>query len=277
MLGAVLTAPAVGSLSSSFQACQRAGFNFIQLDTCAVATPVCLNEIIETSSLEGLAIVAFGCLGNPLQPQSRKFNGVCADDVAVLLDCLPSQNTDGPPWRIVTWSGTLSGHIATPHPGNLSPGARAELRAWIDALLPKLCQKNARLLFKPHPAHVLCSSKIIEEFLSDVDCERVGVVMDPCNFLLPKNFHEREAIVAEAIQTLASFTGLVHIKDARIENFKIAITAPGQGQMGYAGLLRLLKRYCGDVPWMIDGVVGELRMLRSREFVELQAKLAGLH
>jgi len=280
-LGAILTAPTDGSLQLKLSSVRRAGYSRVQVNLSSPPTEALLKEIFAACIAENLQLSALGCYANPLQLTSRRANGVSADDLLALVELLPDAHPAGlieagAPWRIVTWSGTLSGQLFTPHPGNTSPAARNELAVWIQTLLPALERKNVNVLFKPHYTHVLNSPLQLGGFLSHIDHPSIGMVMDPCNFLIPKNFHERDAMLAQAIKNLATYTELVHIKDARIDQFKLVLCGPGQGQMGICGLLKLFNQHTPETVWLIDAVEGELQLKRSREFVELQAKLAGI-
>ena len=272
LLGAPLTVSLQHPLKARIEACKRAGFSCVQLNfTPEMGGP--LRDALTACADEGLDVVAVGCYGNPLQPATPGTLGVCADDVFPLIEQLPAREK---PWPVVMWSGTLSGNAQAPHPGNRSPGVVKELLHWSRRVSMAMGSKNARLLFKPHSAHLLCTADATEDFMAELNSERVGVALDPCNFLSPRNFHEREKCIVDAIDRLAPYASLATLKDARIEHFSIGYTMPGQGQIGYAGLLRQLQRRCADIPWMIECPESEQHLRTARAYVELQAKLAGI-
>jgi sugar phosphate isomerase/epimerase len=248
----------------------------VQINLNATPTPQNVAEMFECCLKENVELTAIGCYGNPLHPFARTPDGVTAEDVLALLEYLPPRSPTLSPLPIVIWSGSLSGQMDVPHPGNRSPHAVTELTNWTRGVTPLLEQKHARLVFKPAHAHVLGDPNLMDDFLEVHSKAAVGVVMDPCSFIAPKNFDKREALINDTTELLASRIALVHLRDARIEKFNIAICGPGQGQLGFAGLIKLFKRYCPGAPWMIDGVESELQLRRSREFVQLQARLAGI-
>jgi len=272
ILGAPLTLSAQQPLAARIDAVKKAGFTSVQVNLAGPPT-VELNESLKRCADEGLDVVAIGCYGNPLQPWVRSAQDVCAEDAFALLEFLPVREK---PWPVVTWSGTLSGQLTTPHPGNTSPGALRELNFWARRASAAFSAKNARLLFKPHNAHALNTADGAYDFLAELDNPRIGVVIDVCNFLTPRNFHEREKHIVGAIDLLAPFAGLAALKDARIEHFKVGYTTPGQGQVGYAGLLRQLNRRCKLIPWIVECPESEQQMRHARAYVELQGQLAGL-
>jgi len=280
-LGAIVT-PQPGQERWFLAAIKRAGFNIVQINLTEAPRPETVEACIAACREEGLEIAAWGVYGNPLQPHAMVSNesgirsGVTAQDIGALLQLLPARREDEGPWLIVTLSGTLSGALATPHPGNQSPGALAELGRWIDTQYLALESRNAVLAFKNHYAHVLSETNRIKGFFAPRANPSIGIALDPCALLTPKNFADRETLMTEAIKALAPFTALVHIKDARIENFRIDIAGPGQGQIGMSGLLKQLWRSTRDVVWMVDAVDSELQLKRSREYIELQARLAGI-
>jgi sugar phosphate isomerase/epimerase len=274
-LGCVVSAKDDADLSAKLTACRRAGLSAVQINSAAISSPEFLSAAVSSCQREEIELAALGAYANPLQTDSESSSALSSDDLAKLIENLPPAPASSP-WRIVTWSGTLSGQLLTPHPGNQAPGALSEVIAWTKSFLPLLEKSNAQLLFKPHHAHILYNSDTIEEFFGEVDSESVGLAMDPCGFLAPRNFHERETLIEKALKYLGDYSQIVHIRDARIENFQIALCAPGQGQMGFAGLLKQLHKRCPDAPCLLDGVESELTLKRSREFIELQAKLAGL-
>jgi sugar phosphate isomerase/epimerase len=271
-LGAPLTISKTQSLDARIQACKRAGFTRIQFNLSADISGS-IGGALKHCADEGMDVVAIGCYGNPLQPAVRGPLGICADDVFALLDELPTRDKS---WQVVMWSGTLSGNQHASHPGNRSPGVVKELLHWSRKASMAMGSKNARLLYKPHSAHVLGSTFEAEDFMLELNSERVGLALDPCNFLSPRNFHEREKNIVEAIEILAPYAGLAVLKDARIEQFSIGYTMPGQGQIGYAGLLRHLQKNCPNIPWMIECPESEQHLRTARAYVELQAKLAGV-
>jgi sugar phosphate isomerase/epimerase len=275
-LGAPLTVSAQPSVASRIDACEKAGFDCVQVNLSAAPSSE-TGDVLNRCMQAGLEIVAIGCYGNPLQPSARSGpggEGVCAEDVFALLDYLPPRDQ---PWNIVVWSGTLSGQqVTTPHPGNTSPGAARELNFFARRASAAFSAKNARLLFKPHNAHVLNTAEACADFFGELNNPRVGVVIDVCNFLTPRNFHEREKNIVDTIKLLAPYAGLATLKDARIENFAVGYTSPGQGQVGYAGLLRELQRRCRNVPWLIECPESETQLRHARAYVELQARLANV-
>ncbi|HYF48682.1 MAG TPA: hypothetical protein VEJ63_04720 [Planctomycetota bacterium] len=280
-LGAVVT-PLPGQERWFLAGAKRAGFSAVQINLTQSPRAETVSACIDACAEEGLEIGAWGVYGNPLQPHAMVSDeqgvrsGVTAQDIGALLQLLPPRREDEGPWMIVSLSGTLSGAPGTPHPGNQSPGALAELGRWTEQQYLALESRNAVLAFKNHYAHVLSEANRIKGFFAPRANPSIGVALDPCALLTPKNFGERENLMTEAIKTLAPYTALVHIKDARIENFRIDIAGPGQGQIGMAGLLKQLWRYARDVVWLVDAVENELQLKRSREYLELQAKLAGI-
>jgi len=280
-LGAMVT-PQPGQERWFLAATRRAGFNAVQINLNQSPRAEVIEACLAACREENLEIAAWGVYGNPLQPHAMVSDdagvrsGVTAQDIGALLQLLPARREDEGPWTIVSLSGTLSGALATPHPGNQSPGALAELGRWVETQYLALESRNAVLTFKNHYAHVLSETGRIRGFFEARANPSIGVALDPCALLTPKNFADRENLMSEAIKALAPYTALVHIKDARIENFRIDIAGPGQGQIGMAGLLKQLWRYARDVVWIVDAVDSELQLKRSREYLELQAKLAGI-
>ena len=274
ILGAPLTLSAQHPLAARIDAVKKAGYSAVQVNLSGEPNAD-VAESLKQCAGEGLDVVAIGCYGNPLQPwvRSAQGEGVCAEDAFALLEFLPVREK---PWTIVLWSGTLSGQLTTPHPGNTSPGALRELNFWARRASAAFSAKNAKVLFKPHHAHALNTADGAFDFFSELDNPRIGVVIDVCNFLTPRNFHEREKHIVSAIDLLAPFAGLATLKDARIEQFMVGYTSPGQGQVGYAGLLRQLKRRCPAIPWMIECPESEQQLRHARAYVTLQAQLAGV-
>ena len=283
-LGAPLTVSAQPSLAARIDACKKAGFERVQLNL-STKPDALTGEALKQCADAGLDVVAIGCYGNPLQPSARTGpdngneeggggGGVCAEDLFALVEMLPAR---AQPWNVVMWSGTLSGQqVTTPHPGNTSPGAARELNFFARRASAACSAKNARLLLKPHHAHVLNNAVACVDFFETLNNPRIGVVIDVCNFLTPRNFHEREKAIVDTIKLLAPYAGLATLKDARIENFAVGYTSPGQGQVGYAGLLRELQRRCPGLPWLIECPESEHQLRHARAFVELQARLANV-
>jgi sugar phosphate isomerase/epimerase len=275
-LAAPLTISPAQPFAPKAAACKRAGFSAVQLHFAGEPTRDFVSEALGVCQSEGLEILAIGCYGNPLQRSSRGSHGVSADDLRLLLENLSPRALDAEPWRIVTFSGTLSGQLQTPHPGNRTPGALMEIKNWAREMIPVLKQRGAQLLFKPHNAHAFSSAAVVVTFLTELESPQLGVALDVCSFMTPKNFHEREASMAESVALLAPHAGIACLRDAKIENFNIAYVGPGQGQVGYAGLLRKLQRYCPKIPWTIECPESEQKLKHALAYVQLQARLAGI-
>lgn len=272
-VGAIITPRNQAELSQRVSAMQRAGYSFVQLN---VTRPLDVDFVVaalEYCADQGLPAEAIGCYANPMQPGSALVSACSDDDLRMLLEKLPPRGEDDDAYRIVTWGGTLSGKLLLPHPGHNNPGAMAELRDWVKDIHPLLERANACLLMHPHHAHVLGTHHSLHRFLMSLDTPYVGTVFDFCNWLSPKTFHERDMILGESLKKLAPMTGLVHVKDMRIDQFNLTVHVPGQGQLAFAGMLKQFRRHVNDVPWIIDGAESEMELQRAREYLEMQAKM----
>src|SRR5262249_25085692 len=137
-LAAPLTVGSGIELEPKVLACKRAGYSTVQIHFASEPTQDLLSGALTLCEREKLNVSAFGCYANPLHRSVRASHGVSAEDVAVLVSHLPEPPANEEPWRIVTFSGTLSGQLATPHPGNRTPGALFEVKNWARELLPAL-------------------------------------------------------------------------------------------------------------------------------------------
>jgi sugar phosphate isomerase/epimerase len=272
-LGAIVSARTQSELSPRIAAIQRAGFRFVQFNIPNPADTAFALDAIAYCEQENLPVEAIGCYANPMAPGTKHVTTHSDDDLRKLLEELPPRREDQDAYRIITWSGTLSGKLLLPHPGHNNPGALAELKDWVKEIHPLLERANACMLLHPHYAHVLGTHHVLHRFLMSLDSAYVGAVFDFTNWLSPKTFGDRDMLLNESLKKLAPYIGFAHIKDMRIDQFKLTTHAPGQGQLAFAGLLKLLRRYINDVPWVVDGANSELELQRAREYLEVQSRL----
>lgn len=228
-------------------------------------------EIREVCDEHGLAVPLLGGYINALQPEEAPM-GVTLGRLLRLIDLMPVLGSHG----VILWSGTLSDeHVFQSDPRTHTEEAFDRLAAVTETVLHALGTAGGTLLYEPFFTHVLRDADSILALLDRFQTDRLGIVMDPPNFLTPDSYEEADALFDRLFEVLDPHIGAVHFKDylrQHAGDWPFEYPGPGQGEMDYPRLARHLRRYEVDVPYVVEHV-GPDEYASARRFVE--TKLAG--
>lgn len=97
------------------------------------------------------------------------------------------------------------------------------------------------LAIEPVYKHIVCNPKRARKVLDAIDSPNLQIIFDPVNLLDICNYKDRDAIIAEAIETFGDDIAMVHIKDFVVSEGKLVSVAAGTGEMDYTQIIRFIK------------------------------------
>ncbi len=95
---------------------------------------------------------------------------------------------------------------------------------------------------EPVYKHIVCNPQRARRVLDETASPNLQIIFDPVNLLDICNYHNREQIIREAIETLGNDIAVVHIKDFVVENGELVSVAAGTGEMDYTDIIRFIKK-----------------------------------
>ncbi|GAB4432376.1 MAG: sugar phosphate isomerase/epimerase [Chloroflexi bacterium OHK40] len=218
----------------------------------------------------GLAIAAVSGYANPLRPDEAPM-GFTLAQLASLIALLPLLDTR----RVVSWSGTYGAGLFDDHPDNRTPAAWEVLHRSVDELFPVLEAAEAVLVIEPLFAHVLDGPARLVRFCEEANSPYLRVVLDPPNMLPPDTWARQAELIAAAVDLLAPYVGLVHLKDMRLQDGRLDLPGPGQGVLDYPAFFEALARAEISAPAIVEHVT-LAQAPAARRFVLAQAAAARL-
>ncbi|WP_249412858.1 sugar phosphate isomerase/epimerase family protein [Paenibacillus antibioticophila] len=89
-----------------------------------------------------------------------------------------------------------------------------------------------------HPLH---SAPLARKLLEAIPSNNLQIILDCANLMSPDNSTRQAEVVAEALNLLGNRIAVVHLKDYKLDNGKIVIVPPGQGELDFKPILRYMK------------------------------------
>lgn len=89
-----------------------------------------------------------------------------------------------------------------------------------------------------HPLH---SAPLARKLLEAIPSNNLQIILDCANLMSPDNSARQAEVVAEALKLLGNRIAVVHLKDYKLDNGKIVIVPPGQGELDFKPILRYMK------------------------------------
>jgi sugar phosphate isomerase/epimerase len=272
-LGMMLSGNSVAELRQGAKAVAGEGFKRVQVSFFFAPTKEDLESISRTLKELKLKTVAFGTYFNPLRPDDTGFMGSCQTAMkqvaahAALFECK----------QFVTWSGSFSAAFDATEPRNHTPEAiREAQRAIREVLLPILAPIGGRVALEPYYKHILGTIEAGESLLAPFPADKVGIVLDPPNFISPALYPNREEEMRRLFRTLGKRIHLAHFKDLKLNaaGQNVDLPGPGGGVMNYtllASEIRSLKR---PLPCIIEHIDTETAtMQKTKSWVENQIQM----
>ncbi len=271
-LGMMLQGASAAELQERARAIAAAGFDTVQVAFFFQPTAEELQSLARTLNDLKLKTVAFGTYFNLFRPDDTGFMGSSQAAMklvaahAGLFDCK----------QFVTWSASYSPQFGGAEPRNHTPEAVAQLhRAIRDVVLPVLDPIGGRVAFEPYFPHVLGTVELAKEVLAPFPADRVGLLLDPPNFITPALYPKREEELRRLFRELGDRIHLAHFKDMRLNSAgqSVDLPGPGGGEMSYPVLISEIRKLNRPLSCIIEHIKAEqAEMTKTKAWVENQLR-----
>ncbi len=98
------------------------------------------------------------------------------------------------------------------------------------------------------------SPETMKRFLDDIDADNVRVIFDPMNYLDINNYKNQREIYQKAFRLYGDKIAVIHCKDFVAEDGALKYVLPTEGMLDYECVAELRKKFCPDVPWLLEEV-----------------------
>jgi sugar phosphate isomerase/epimerase len=269
----MLQAASAADLHKNAKAIAGAGFDMVQLTFFFHPTADELKSLADTLKELKLKTAAFGTYFNLFRPDDTGFmrssiaTMKLVAENAGLFDCK----------QFVTWSASYSSQFRGADARNHTPEAVTQLhRAIREVVLPVLEPIGGRVTFEPFFLHVVGTLEMAKEVFAPFPADRVGLVLDPPNFISPELYPKREEEMRRLFRELGERIHLAHFKDMKLnaDGKSVAYPGPGGGEMNYPLLISEIRKLHRPLPCIIEHIKPEpAELSKTKAWVE--ARLAG--
>ena len=273
-LGMMLQAASAAELHKNAKAIAAAGFDTIQLSFFFHPTADELKSLAAALKDLKLKTAAFGTYFNLFRPDDTAFmrSSIATMKLvaahARLFDCN----------QFVTWSASYSPQFRGTDPRNHEAEAVVQLhRAIREVVLPVLEPVAGRVAFEPFFPHVVGTLEMAKEVFGPFPASRVGLVLDPPNFISPDLYPKREEEMRRLFRELGDRIHLVHFKDMKLNAAGDSVGYPGPsgGEMNYPLLISEIRNLHRPLPCIIEHIKPEpAELSKTKAWVE--TRLAGI-
>ena len=274
-LGMMLQGASAAELHEKAKAIAAVGFDTVQVTFFFHPTVDELKSLARALKDLKLKTVVFGTYFNLFRPDDTGFMRSSQATMklvaayAELFDCN----------QFVTWSASYSPQFR--HEGtdsrNYTPEAVTRLhRAIREVVLPVLEPIDGRVAFEPFFLHVVGTLELAKEVFAPFPASRVGMVLDPPNFISPALYPNREDELRRLFRELGDRIHLAHFKDMKLNptGQSVDYPGPGGGEMNYPLLISEIRKLNRPLPCIIEHIKAEqAEMSKTKAWVE--ARLAG--
>lgn len=271
-LGMMLQGGSAAELQEKARAIAAAGFDKVQVTFFFQPTAEELQSLARTLKDLKLKTIAFGNYFNLFRPDDTGFMGSSRAAMklvaahAGLFDCK----------QFVTWSASYSPRFDGTEPRNHTPEAVAQLhRAIREVVLPILEPIDGCVAFEPYFPHVVGTLELAREVLAPFPANRVGLLLDPPNFITPALYPKREEEMRRLFRELGERIHLAHFKDMKLNpaGSTVDLPGPGGGEMNYPLLISEIRKLNRPLPCIIEHIKAELaEMTKTKAWVENQLR-----
>ncbi|MFV0361699.1 MAG: sugar phosphate isomerase/epimerase family protein [Suipraeoptans sp.] len=94
---------------------------------------------------------------------------------------------------------------------------------------------------EPVAEHTINNSEIMRRLIDEVDSEKLKVILDPANLILPNKINKQRKIFKEAIDQLGDYVVAVHAKNFVIVNGKKQMVSLEEGVIDFADIGNWVK------------------------------------
>jgi sugar phosphate isomerase/epimerase len=142
-----------------------------------------------------------------------------------------------------------------------------------DSLLrmAEAAEKTDRYIgIEPVAEHTLNTPELTRRLLDEIKSNKLKLIFDPANLLLPETIYEQNRIFNQMIHLSGDDIAVMHIKNIAVENGKKAWCKISEGVIDYTPLFNWLNKQKPEIPLLCDNV----RMDSYQEDLDTLKKLA---
>ena len=234
-------------LAQQAETIKKAGFDCVQyapakaiegLSHFDAITSEVLHEIKAAFTRHNVEITVLGCYIEPsLEDNAERLN-----NVRIFIDNLSHAKFLGVP--IVGTETTNLSINATPAERE---SAYARLKDSVQHMAEKAEAENVLIGIEPVADHTLNTPALTRRLLDEVGSDKLRVIFDPVNLVLPQTIQDQNHIFTEMLELLGDKIEVMHIKDTAIENGKKAWRKIGEGVINHALIFDWLKKNKPDI------------------------------
>jgi len=108
-------------------------------------------------------------------------------------------------------------------------------------------KENVCIGIEPVATHTLNTPALTRRLLDEIDSDKLKVIFDPVNLVLPHTVSQQDAIFNEMFALLGKEIVVMHIKDTAVENGNLAWRNIGDGVINYPLIFDWLKQHKPDI------------------------------
>ena len=248
------------------------GFQRVQVTFFFHPTVEDLKTLSRTLERLKLKTVAFGTYFNLFRPDDTGFMGSSRADHAARRRACGAVRLQA----VRHLERKLLGGIRRRRPANHTPEAVARLhRAIREVLLPIIEPIGGRVAFEPYYPHVVGTLEMAKEVLAPFPADRIGLLLDPPNFISPDLYPRRDDELRRPFRELGDRIQMVHLKDMKLNptGRSVDLPGPGGGEMNYPLLVSEIRKLNRPLNCIIEHIKPEpAEMSRTKAWVEKQLR-----
>lgn len=115
--------------------------------------------------------------------------------------------------------------------------------------------------------HIVYNADQAVKVLKAIGSHNLRIIFDPVNLLYTGNTENREYVFCDAMEKLADYISVVHLKDYVQADGKLKSIAAGTGEMDYREILRFMKARKPYIHATLENTTNE-NAVRSRELLQ---------
>jgi len=242
------------SLTEQAKTIKGAGFDCVQyapakaitgLEHFDAITPEVLFDIGEAFAQNDVEITVLGCYIEPsLVDEAQRL-----DNVRIFKDNLAHAKKLG-----VSIVGTETTGLDIHATEGEREAAYQRLKDSVLRMAEKAEAEGVYIGIEPVAEHTLNTPALARRLLDEVNSNKIKIIFDPVNLVLPNTIHEQDRIFAEMFTLLGNEISVMHIKDTVIEDDKKAWRKIGEGVINYSLIFQWLRTYKPDIRLLREDV-----------------------
>ena len=131
------------------------------------------------------------------------------------------------------------------------------------------------MALEPYFPHVVGTLELAKKVFAPFSAERVGLLLDPPNFISPDLYPQRTTSTSVAFRDLGDRIQMVHLKDMKLNptGASVDLPGPGGGEMNYPLLVSDLRKLNRPLNCIIEHIPPELAVMsKTKAWVEKQLR-----